>query len=498
MFNSLCDIINLMNNKIFSEVSSVKSVLEIPNLVIPDYQRPYVWNVENVEQLLSDVFESFISGKQKYRIGSVILYNSDEGNTPEIQIVDGQQRITTILLILNLLYSDNEKPSYVLTLLKNLKFNHISSEKFIRQNKDYISKWINKNLLTVNIKYREYLETNCEFLKVEVNNQSEAFQMFDSQNGRGKELEAYNLLKAYHIRAMRLDSPESKILCDKRWEAAALYKIKSDEPSFDVLYQLFAWNLYSIRLLSRKETFKYFTKKEIKEFKGITLNKNSSIDFPWQNKELLNFITNKFYENFLSDTLNIKSRFISGDPENINLFVLITQEIINGKPFFDYVETYTEMYKRLFLQKDNYQLKEFKDFYRRACEYYDIGLQNRGKSYIRKGDTLLRKQYESLIMLIFDRFGEVGVNEYYYQIYKWVYAVRLEQRSIQESTVFIKQFSNINPFEIIRNAHSLSELNKIQRNIDDELFAANLRLKDKFELRKIWDSKEYRVNENEI
>ena len=40
----------------------------------------------------------------------------------------------------------------------------------------------------------------CAELKVVAFN--EAFQMFESQNGRGKELEAYNLLKAYHIRAM--------------------------------------------------------------------------------------------------------------------------------------------------------------------------------------------------------------------------------------------------------------------------------------------------------
>lgn len=43
-----------------------------------------------------------------------------------------------------------------------------------------------------------------------VKDRSEAFQMFDSQNGRGKELEAYNLLKAYHIRAMEQNSREEK------------------------------------------------------------------------------------------------------------------------------------------------------------------------------------------------------------------------------------------------------------------------------------------------
>lgn len=481
----------MSSNKILSEVVSVKDLLKIPNLVIPNYQRPYVWDSENVQQLLSDVYESFISGKQKYRIGSVILYNTNKDNQSEIQIVDGQQRITTILIILTFLYED--KPEYILTLLQSLKYYHNSSFVCINANKKFISEWVDKKLIGIKNKFCGYLENNCEFVKVEVTNQSEAFQMFDSQNGRGKELEAYNLLKAFHIRAMNLESSETKIHCDKRWENAALFKIKKDEPSVDVLHQLFVWNLYNIRLWARKEIPDHFTKKQIKEFKGLTLNKNASINYPWQNTQLLNFITNKFYATFLSDTLNIKSRFNNGDPENISPFTSITQEIINGKPFFDYIETYKEIYNRLFLQKDSFQLCEFKDFYRRACEYKDIGLQNRWRSYIRKGDTMLRKQYESLIMLVFDRFGEDGVNEYYHQIYQWVFAVRLEQRSIQESTVMEKQFQSINPFVIIQNAHSLSELNVIHREISQNQVNSNTRLKDKNALFEIWKSKDYKV-----
>ena len=52
--------------------------------------------------------------------------------------------------------------------------------------------------------------------------------MFESQNGRGKELEAYNLLKAYHIRAMSYSSQEDKILCDKRWEDATMHISKNN------------------------------------------------------------------------------------------------------------------------------------------------------------------------------------------------------------------------------------------------------------------------------
>jgi uncharacterized protein with ParB-like and HNH nuclease domain len=76
---------------ITANIISTSEVLKMP-LAIPDYQRPYVWNIANVEQMLSDIKNSMEQGKRKYRIGSIILHNND--------IVDGQQRITTILLIL--------------------------------------------------------------------------------------------------------------------------------------------------------------------------------------------------------------------------------------------------------------------------------------------------------------------------------------------------------------------------------------------------------------
>lgn len=60
----------------------------------------------------------------------------------------------------------------------------------------------------------------------------------------------------------------------------------------------------------------------------------------------------------------IKGRFIHGDCDNINPFVSITQLILNGKSFFEYVETYVEIYKRLFVQLESSQLAEFKRFYK--------------------------------------------------------------------------------------------------------------------------------------
>lgn len=195
-------------------------------------------------------------GKSSYRIGSVII-NSDQDKQ---YIVDGQQRITTILLILKCLESNIGE-----TLRNTLHYNHLDSKNAIINNKNFINKWLHENIGNEKMGFEKYILDFCEFVVIKVQDLSEAFQMFDSQNGRGKELEAYNLLKAYHIRAMETNSFEDKIDCDKTWEGAARYQSdKEDRGNYnttDLLKQVINEHLYRSRLWSRKEPAFAFDKK---------------------------------------------------------------------------------------------------------------------------------------------------------------------------------------------------------------------------------------------
>ena len=87
---------------------------------------------------------------------------------------------------------------------------------------------------------------------------SEAFQLFDSQNTRGKSLDPHDLLKAYHLREMKKYPYEMKHAVTK-WEAKDTEKIRE---LFD-LYLFPIWN-WSRRIKSRP-----FTAKEIDTYKGI-------------------------------------------------------------------------------------------------------------------------------------------------------------------------------------------------------------------------------------
>jgi len=429
--------------KITAEIKKVNKVLD-DHLEIPNYQRPYRWTENNVCLLLEDITNSWKEGKSSYRIGSVILNNS----ASKLNIVDGQQRITSILLVLKSLGSKVGS-----SLRNSLQYKHQDSLNAIIRNKIYIDSWLQENIVNDLEGFEKYILEYCEFVEIKVNDLSEAFQMFDSQNGRGKELEAYNLLKAYHIRAMESNTFEEKIICDKTWEGAARYQSNKDSNQVsDLLRQLVNEQLYRTRLWSRKETALEFNKKEIKEFKGITVNKNHPIDFPYQNKELLQYVMQDYFKSLGVTVNGVKSRFKKISPENISPFVLINQNIINGKDFFDYAETYVEIYKRLFNSEYD-EMKEFKKFIQKNCKY---------SGSHRDGDKYLFELYKSLIMLMFDKFGEEGIEKYHKILYLLVYRLRIEKEQVRYTSVADYPIQN-KTFNIIENAQNYSDLTRLEK-----------------------------------
>lgn len=94
------------------DIDCVKKILEKvfdSRYRIPDYQRPYVWESEHVEALLTDTLEAYKENKNsQYFLGAIVLKTISED---EFEILDGQQRLTTIFLTLAVIrdISDDEK-----------------------------------------------------------------------------------------------------------------------------------------------------------------------------------------------------------------------------------------------------------------------------------------------------------------------------------------------------------------------------------------------------
>ena len=165
----------LKNN--IPQIWSIDKLLKA-NLVIPNYQRPYKWTDKNIIELLLDIQKSIEESRKytnfKYRIGTIILYEKKEG---EFEIVDGQQRVLSLLLLTLHLQSD-----FICRLL-NTKFSNKLTQKNIHDNYKTICEWFSSINEEEKRLFDNALKNILEVVVISVNKISEAFQLFDSQSG---------------------------------------------------------------------------------------------------------------------------------------------------------------------------------------------------------------------------------------------------------------------------------------------------------------------------
>lgn len=84
-------------------------IQETPNLyVIPNYQRGYRWTEREVGKLLDDVWEAQAQEKEKYYLQPMVVKKVNRENGEAWEVIDGQQRLTTIFLLLHYLKSKKE------------------------------------------------------------------------------------------------------------------------------------------------------------------------------------------------------------------------------------------------------------------------------------------------------------------------------------------------------------------------------------------------------
>ena len=193
------------------KIISVNELMKI-ELKVPEYQRPYRWSSSSTNTLFADTFEAFKSRIDEYRLGSVILHKTINPITQKLEynLVDGQQRTTTLSLLLYVLGEKSQK-----LLSENYK---PSSRDAIYNNYKLLQKRVNELSEEEKSKYKDYLEKNCTVVKIVTDSEQEAFQFFDSQNSRGKSLKPHDLLKSYHLREMARDPEELKISLISEWE----------------------------------------------------------------------------------------------------------------------------------------------------------------------------------------------------------------------------------------------------------------------------------------
>ena len=238
-----------------ARILSVEELLKL-DLVIPSYQRPYKWTEKNIRELILDIQKGIEDAKKypnfKYRVGTVILYQ--ENDTKPYEIVDGQQRILSFLLLKLCLNPDFRCSR---CSLLSATFSDKVTLGNLHSNSDRIREWCSSVDAGVKEAFDKALSEVLEVVVITVDEISEAFQLFDSQNTRGRELYPHDLLKAYHLREIH----------DKYDMQRAVLKWESKDPK--AIRELFDNYLFPLWNWSKRRKSSRFTAAEIDLYKGI-------------------------------------------------------------------------------------------------------------------------------------------------------------------------------------------------------------------------------------
>lgn len=222
---------------------NVKSLFNREDYIIPLYQRNFAWEESQVMQLVQDIWDKATETKKNnYYIGTLVVYRRTEDSAATFETIDGQQRLTTLNILLSVLkneYQFDIESGYESRLkfdsrkvssdtLKLLAFKGRRHRKGIinpKMEQAYLD--IDKTLgqllkkKEISIKdFGEYLLNRVKLLQVEVPPRTNLNHYFEIMNNRGEQLEKHEILKATLLGYLQGDQAGTTALA-KIWEATA-------------------------------------------------------------------------------------------------------------------------------------------------------------------------------------------------------------------------------------------------------------------------------------
>jgi len=292
---------------------------------IPDYQRPYSWNDEQIEQLWDDIYSAMESNDESYFLGPMILIRTNDGY---FEVVDGQQRLTTLMILFcvlrDLYFKDDNRilnaikslvnQKYRLRLITQLHYQNqfeqeildgikLPQNKLTKKQREK-NKFINAALIFRNklesiededeqiTKLVDYLLNKVIMITITCSKQSFAIKLFQVLNTRGLDLTNTDLIKSYLYG--RLDDERKRKQFVATWgEIETISKqIEEDVEGLFTYYEYYLlarnpkYSLYDE--LTRTPTFKekdsneviYLVKKFIDNFSVIS---------QWESKLIFSF-----------------------------------------------------------------------------------------------------------------------------------------------------------------------------------------------------------------
>lgn len=360
-------------------------------LTIPEYQRPYVWKEKQINRLLNDLIEyqeDKREGKPMYYLGSIVIHQ-DGGR---LKIIDGQQRITTFLLIQKLI-----QPSFK----SGINYTNPLSIKNIRYNLSYLKQVFEKNIFE--FRNSNVIEqTDLEQINVTlVVTQTEdlAYTFFETQNTGGVRLDGSNIIKAHHLRSI----PSRKIV---NYQARKWESIESTTVEY-VIEQLTKIRFWDSRFWRRFPFYK--NKVGIKEALIEEYTANTSKD-------------NEDISYYYSAVKNENGRLLQMHESS---YKQLKQPLSDGNNTIDFILDYIHLHHFLFITSDHHRVED---------RFYDFRNQ---VIHGKHGTLFLKELYEITLIAYVSRFGFHRLFEAALWLYRFVYSRRVvTERNVREDSVF--------------------------------------------------------------
>ena len=261
------------------------------DFLIPDYQRPYAWEEDECKTLWDDIFEfafpnnnvDGFNSEEEYYLGPIVTFRNDDGKK---EIIDGQQRLTTLMLLLRAFYvkfgkmqddnskkmreniekciwktdefgnpnknalkinsevaTDNDKEEF-LKILKtgdatNMKSRYAENYRFFQvQIDDFLNNYPS---------YFSYLPArilnNCILLPIEADDQNTALRIFSTLNDRGLPLSDADIFKAQFYK-FYTNKGQKKVFIEKWKKLEEICEKNFNPKSGTPLDELFSRYMY--------------------------------------------------------------------------------------------------------------------------------------------------------------------------------------------------------------------------------------------------------------
>ena len=372
------------------ETKSLSELFQL-SLRVPEYQRDYAWDEKYVKQLLKSLAELEQSSNPLI-MGTIILWKNEND---VYEIVDGQQRLVTFLLI-NIVLSDNIDSWHETVKWKKIEYADQKAKDRLRKNYELIQRWKQKHS---EAKATSLFDRTL-FTVIYAQSQDEAFLFFDSQNNRGKALRDFDLLKANHLRFVP-DNDGGKLQrnCAELWEDIE-NEGKQGQKAFPTMEYLMNELIAFPRRYSQGGN-KPWSLLEDFQCRRKSANESKSA-FPLSNYNQPAIFTKLEYrqkENALELTMKPMDAWFGTKKVRIEqeavryLPFQLTQKFGGGEQFFWFVKKYQLLYIELFVDRKDRTLSSFYAGFE--------GLRNGSSEYV-------WKLFETAMLFWADKFSAQG------------------------------------------------------------------------------------------